>query len=100
MERLNWPGRLIDLAVFSSDVSRGRPAPYMIYRAMEKLAVLDVRKVMKLGDSPADLEEGTNAGCGEVIGVLSGAHTATTLGAYRHTRLIQSVADLPALFEQ
>ena len=100
LERLNWPGRLIDLAVFSTDVRRGRPAPYMIFRAMEQLGVLDVRQVMKLGDSPADLEEGTNAGCGEVIGVLSGAHTATTLGAFSHTRLIPSVADLPALFER
>lgn len=100
MERLNWPGRLIDLSVCSSDVSRGRPAPYMIFRAMEQLNVLDVRQVMKLGDSPADLEEGTNAGCGEVIGVLSGAHTATTLGTYRHTRLLQSVAELPTLFER
>jgi phosphonatase-like hydrolase len=100
MERLKWPGRLIDLAVYSSDVTRGRPAPYMVFRAMERLGVLDVRRVMKIGDSPADLEEGVNAGCGEVIGVLSGAHTATTLGAYPHTRLIQSVADLPALFEQ
>ncbi len=100
MERLNWPGRLIDLAVYSSDVRRGRPAPYMIFRAMEQLDVLDVRKVMKLGDAPADLEEGMNAGCGEVIGVLSGAHTATTLGAYPHTRLIPSVADLPDLLER
>jgi len=98
MERLNWLGRLVDVVVFSSDVSRGRPAPYMIFRAMEQLNILDVRQVMKLGDSPADLEEGYNAGCGEVIGVLSGAHTAITLGAYYHTHLINSVADLPALF--
>jgi len=98
MQRLSWPGRLIDLAVFSSDVPRGRPAPYMIFRAMERLGLLDVRQVMKIGDSPADLEEGANAGCGEVIGVLSGAHTAATLGPCRHTRLLQSVADLPALF--
>jgi phosphonatase-like hydrolase len=98
MERLNWPGRLIDLAVFSSDVPRGRPAPYMIFHAMQRLDVLDVRQVMKLGDSPADLEEGANAGCAEVIGVLSGAHTAATLGPIYHTRLLQSVADLPALF--
>jgi phosphonatase-like hydrolase len=99
MQRLDWPGRLIDLAVFSSDVMRGRPAPYMIFRAMERLGVLDVRQVMKVGDSPADLEEGANAGCGEVIGVLSGAHSAATLGPCRHTRLLQSVADLPALFD-
>ncbi len=98
MERLNWLGRFVDVAVFSNDVSLGRPAPYMIYHAMEKLGVLDVHKVMKLGDSPSDLEEGYNAGCGEVIGVLSGAHTAETLGAYRHTRLLNSVAELPALF--
>lgn len=98
MQRLDWPGRLIDLAVFSSDVLRGRPAPYMIFRAMELLDVQDVHQVMKIGDTPSDLEEGMNAGCGEVIGVLSGAHTATTLGAYRHTRLLPSVAALPALF--
>jgi phosphonatase-like hydrolase len=98
MQRLAWPERIIDLAVFSSDVLRGRPAPYMIFRAMELLDVQDVHQVMKIGDTPSDLQEGVNAGCGEVIGVLSGAHTATTLGAYRHTRLLPSVADLPALF--
>jgi phosphoglycolate phosphatase-like HAD superfamily hydrolase len=65
---------------------------------MERLGVLDVRRVMKIGDSPADLEEGTNAGCGEVIGVLSGAHSVATLGVAPHTRIIGSVADLPHLF--
>jgi phosphonatase-like hydrolase len=99
MERLDWPGRLTDLAVCSSDVPRGRPAPFMIYRAMERLNVINVRRVMKIGDSPADLDEGSNAGCSEVIGVLSGAHTAATLGPIRHTRLLSSVAKLPALFE-
>ena len=99
VQRLDWPGRLIDLAVCSSDVPRGRPAPYMIFRAMEQVGVIDVRQVMKIGDSPADLEEGFNAGCGEVIGVLSGAHTIETLGPCPHTRLLPSVADLPALFQ-
>ncbi|GLV53635.1 phosphonoacetaldehyde hydrolase [Dictyobacter sp. S3.2.2.5] len=98
LDRLNWLGRYVDCAVFSSDVPRGRPAPFLIFRAMERLDVQDVRQVMKLGDSPADLDEGSNAGCAEVIGVLSGAHTAETLGRYRHTRLIPNVAELPALF--
>src|ERR1700730_17387018 len=99
MERLNWPGRLTDLAVWSSDVPLGRPAPYMIFYAMQRLSIFDVRRVMKIGDSPSDMDEGYNAGCGEVIGVLSGAHTVATLGPTRHTRLLSSVADLPALFE-
>ena len=98
MDRLKWPGRLIDMAITSSDVKRGRPAPYMIFHIMEHLGILDVYQVMKVGDSPADLEEGVNAGCGEVVGVPSGAHTAATLGSYRHTRLIESVADIAALF--
>jgi phosphonatase-like hydrolase len=98
MQRLKWPERFIDMAITSSDVPRGRPAPYMIFRIMEQIGILDVHKVMKVGDSPADMEEGFNAGCGEVVGVLSGAHTAASLGAYRHTRLVESVADLPALF--
>ena len=98
MRQLDWPGRLVDCFICSSDVPQGRPAPYMIFRAMEKLGIQDVHQVMKLGDAPADLEEGYNAGCGEVIGVLSGAHTAETLGAYPHTRLIKSVAELPALW--
>ena len=98
MDRLNWLDRFVNIAVFSTDVTLGRPAPYMIYHAMEQLSVLDVHKVMKLGDSPVDLEEGYNAGCGEVIGVLSGAHTAESLGSYWHTRLIKSVAELPSLF--
>lgn len=98
LEQLGWLDGVIDCAIFSSDVSRGRPAPYMIFRAMEQLDVQDVGRVMKIGDSPADLDEGMNAGCGEVIGVLSGAHTAESLGRYRHTRLLPSVADLPALF--
>ncbi len=98
MDRLNWLDRFVNIAVFSTDVTLGRPAPYMIYHAMEQLSVLDVHKVMKLGDAPADLEEGYNAGCGEVIGVLSGAHTAESLGSYWHTRLIKSVAELPSLF--
>jgi hypothetical protein len=54
---------------------------------------------MKIGYSPSDLEEVYNAGCGEVIGVLSGAHTVATLGPMYHTRLLNSVVDLPSLFE-
>jgi beta-phosphoglucomutase-like phosphatase (HAD superfamily) len=47
MQRLNWPGRLIDLAVYSSDVRQGRPAPYMIFHAMEQLCVLGMLLVVR-----------------------------------------------------
>jgi phosphoglycolate phosphatase-like HAD superfamily hydrolase len=47
-----------------------------------------------------DLQAGTNAGAGWVIGVLSGAHGMETLSATAHTHIIASVADLPALFSR
>ena len=78
----------------------GRPAPYMIFEAMARLGVGDVRGVLAVGDTPLDLQAGTRAGCGGVIGVLSGSHTIETLGPVRHTHIIASVADLPELIER
>jgi phosphoglycolate phosphatase-like HAD superfamily hydrolase len=68
----------------------------MIRRLMADLGVSDAWSVAKVGDTPADLEEGTNAGCGRVIGVTNGTHSREQLAEYPHTDLIGSVADLPA----
>lgn len=102
MESLGWlRDGLVDVAMDVQDIpgERGRPAPYMIFQAMQRLGVTSVHEVVKVGDQPADLIEGTNAGCRGVVGVLSGPLDAIDLGAYRHTHLIPSVADLPRLFE-
>lgn len=98
LTRLGWRG-LLDAEVCGDDVPTGRPAPYMIYLAMERAAVSDVRRVLAAGDTPLDLQAGTRAGCGGVVGVLTGTHGIDTLGATRHTHIVQSVADLPALLE-
>lgn len=96
--RLGWED-LFDLTVASSDVSRGRPAPFLIYRAMMDLGVVDVGQVAVVGDTPLDLQAGMHARARWVIGVLSGAHGLETLGATAHTHLLPSIASLPALFE-
>jgi phosphonatase-like hydrolase len=96
--RLGWnDSRLVNLSVTSDEVSRGRPHPDMIERAMAALAVTDPRRIAKVGDTPADLQEGTHAGCGVVVGVTSGSHTADQLRLWPHTHLITSVVELPAL---
>jgi phosphonatase-like hydrolase len=98
LTRLGWRG-LLDGEVCGDDVPAGRPAPFMIYLAMERAAVTDVRRVLAAGDTPLDLQAGTRAGCGGVVGVLTGSHGIETLGATRHTHIIPSVAELPALIE-
>jgi phosphonatase-like hydrolase len=95
---LGWEGDAVaDTVVCGSDVPAGRPAPYMIFRAMERLGVTDVARVLVAGDTPRDLEAGTNSGAAMVVGVLSGASDAVELGAHRHTHLLPSVADLSGL---
>ncbi|ORA19845.1 phosphonatase-like hydrolase [Mycobacterium arosiense] len=97
---LGWEGdSTVDEVVCGSDVAAGRPAPFMIFRAMENLGVTDVSRVLVAGDTPRDLQAGTNSGAAFVVGVLSGAGNAVELGRYRHTHLLASVADLPALLE-
>ena len=99
LERLGWDGSFLDCNVCSDDVPKGRPAPYMIFQCMSRLGVLDVDRVIAIGDTPLDMQAGCNAGCGGVIGVLTGSHGIETLGMTRHTHIIPSVASLPALLE-
>lgn len=98
IQKLGWLDD-IDAVVCNDDVSAGRPAPYLIFRAMERTEVKAVRGVATVGDTVSDLQAGDNAGVGWNIGVLSGAHRKKALKAEPHTAIIGSVADLPELFE-
>jgi phosphoglycolate phosphatase-like HAD superfamily hydrolase len=84
--------------VYPDEVPAGRPAPYLIFQAMQKTRVEPVKRVAAIGDTILDLQAGTNAGAGWVIGVLSGAADAATLGHTPHTHLLPSIAKLPSLF--
>ncbi|OON78036.1 phosphonatase-like hydrolase [Streptomyces tsukubensis] len=102
LDSLGWstaPGSLLDAVVTADEVASGRPAPYMIHRAMERTGVLDVRQVLVAGDTTVDLEAGTHAGAGTVVGVLTGKLGRSALEAAPHTYVLDSVADLPGLPE-
>src|SRR5262249_53550028 len=95
---LGWNDpQLVNLTVTSDEVARGRPHPDMIEYAMRQLGVADAQRVAKVGDTPADLEEGSRAGCGLVSGVTAGTHTVDQLRASPHTHLIATIAELPEL---
>lgn len=100
MEVLRWDERLIDVSACSDEVPESRPAPWMILEAMRRADVYPPSAVMTVGDTPRDLQAGTNAGCGFVVGVLSGSGTVETLGRERHTHLLASVAEIPAMLER
>ena len=61
-----------DAAVCADDVPRGRPAPWMIFRAMERLGAFPPEAVVSIGDTLADAEAGRNAGTWTVGVVRTG----------------------------
>lgn len=87
--------KAVDGWISSYDVTEGRPYPYMIHRLMERLRIENVKRVCKVGDSCRDIEEGRNAGCGLVVGVLSGADTAEELMAAGADVVAECVTSLP-----
>jgi phosphonatase-like hydrolase len=97
--RLGWEKYFV-ASVCSDDVALGRPAPYMIFHAMEQARVNSVAEVVAVGDTPLDLQAGSNAGLGVVVGVLSGASKVAQLRPEPHTHILPSVANLPALVER
>jgi phosphonatase-like hydrolase len=98
MTGLGWTvGETVDALVTSDTVAASRPAPYLIFHAMEATGVTDVRRVLTAGDTPNDLRAGMNAGAGIVVGVTTGSFTRSQLQAEPHTHILDSVAGLPTL---
>lgn len=98
LTRLNWhPLKGCDAVICSDEVPRGRPHPDMIIELMRKLDINDPKKVAKVGDTGADLSEGTAARCAKVIGVTTGTHTAEDLQPFPHTHIAHSLAEVEAL---
>ncbi len=96
---LGWNDGLVDGVVCGDDVAQGRPAPYLIFRAMERTGATDVHKVANVGDTTLDLLAGHHAGVGWNIGVLSGAHSRQMMEAMPHTHLLASVVELMGLWK-
>ena len=94
---LGWKvgdGQLLDAVVTADEVAAGRPAPYMIHRAMELTGVRDVARVVAVGDTVVDLKAATNAGV-LAVGVLTGKLDREQMERCRHDAILNGVKDLP-----
>jgi phosphonatase-like hydrolase len=95
LQSVGWGKDIIHTLVCGDDVTQGRPAPYLIFRAMERLGIIDVHNVAVVGDTILDLQAGWNAGVRLNIGVWSGAHSRERLEHAPHTMLLPEVGALP-----
>lgn len=101
LHRLGWDRAQspVNTVVSSDQVLRARPAPFMVFRAMEQCGVDDVRKVIKIGDTPSDLAEGMNAGCYLSCGITNGTHSHTQLAACPHDALFDDMHQFRSFLE-
>lgn len=86
---------LIQASITPSEIfnNEGRPAPFMIQKAMYRLGVSDSKTVINIGDTASDLESGMNANCFS-YGVTNGTHTAEQLAQYPNHGLLASLHEL------
>ena len=61
-----------DVSFSPEDVGSGRPHPFMMYEAAVQLKVYPMASIVKVGDTPADIAEGLNAGAWTVGVVETG----------------------------
>ncbi|PIB35949.1 hypothetical protein BFP72_11365 [Reichenbachiella sp. 5M10] len=97
LQRLGWtvPGT-VDFTVTSDEVEAGRPASDMIRKIMAYFEINDPAKVMKVGDTQSDMEEGLNAQCKYIVGVASnmfGREELTQLGATHVVTNLMEIMD-------
>jgi phosphonatase-like hydrolase len=100
IERFGWlrDGRIDDV-IATDEVAAGRPAPDMIRALMARQGVGEPAAVIKVGDTPVDVEEGRKARVGLVVAVTTGAFERAALRACAPDHVIDSLAELPPLLE-
>ena len=72
----------------------------MIRRIMAATGIEDPRNVIKIGDTPVDLEEGRNAGCGLTLAVTNGSNTIEQLQGYSNDGLLSSLLELKECLQE
>ena len=91
-----------DIVITADDVDAGRPFPWMAYAAAMKMGVYPMSRIVKVGDTVIDMEEGRNAGAWTVGLVYSssefGLTQEETNQLSEHERLTRAAAVRKRLF--
>jgi len=78
LERAAAQGFAPDCALCPGDAGAGRPMPWMCYLAAIKLDVYPMAAMVKIGDTPADIEEGRSAGMWTIGATRTGNEVGLT----------------------
>lgn len=100
IHRLGWvKENKVDHVISSNEVIAGRPFPYMIEELMLKAKLKDVKKVIKVGDTEVDINEGKNAGCLYSIGITTGVFTKEELAEYNPSFIVEDLREIISIID-
>ena len=96
-DRLQWrQSGLFDLWQSGTRVADVRPGPGLIRDLMARADVVNPAAVVKVGDTPVDMEEGHHAGCGWTMLLDSGWLDGLAIASARPDAILEYVDDLLA----
>jgi phosphonoacetaldehyde hydrolase len=85
-----------DCSIAPEDVGAGRPQPFMIYENAVRLGVHPMPAIAKVGDTPADIQEGLNAGVWSIGVAGTGNGIGLTLEDFQQLSLSERQSRLTA----
>lgn len=90
----------IDSFISSSEVSKGRPQPFMINSLMKKYDIESPKQVVKVGDTTLDVLEGKNASTLYQFSVLTGEESKESLLKSNPTHMFEDLEKLKKFLEE
>jgi len=97
LQQVGWKTDDFDYINSSGNFPEGRPSPAMILDAMQKLNLTNPQKILKIGDTVVDVQEGKNANTLTAM-VLTGTQGRAALGDMMPDYIFNSVKDLMEIF--
>ena len=100
LDRAREQGYKPDHSVCPDDVPAGRPAPFMCYLNAVRLQTAPLWTLVKIGDTPADIEEGVNAGMWTIGITRTGNEVGLTPSEWNAARPDEKIRALTGAHEK
>jgi phosphonoacetaldehyde hydrolase len=100
LERAGEQGFVPDSSVCPDEVSSGRPKPFMCYLNAVHLEAYPMWTMVKIGDTPVDVEEGLNAGMWTIGITRTGNEVGLTASEFTSLEGDQRVRVLAGAYER
>lgn len=96
INQIGWQTEWFDYIGSSEELGKGRPDPIMVIDSMEKLMIKDKEKVLKIGDTVIDIQEGKNAGV-ITAGVLTGTQKRDELEKFKPDYIFNDITEIKSI---